>query len=132
MLNKKLSKISIFMTVMLVAYCTPHRSYNDTFQTKNFYYWEESLSAFQPCNNSEIYWLDGDKISIKLLQTYYPESRKDKFNKPVYVKLIVTNIGYQYDGSASNYDEALYLNKIISVEYISSYLYCSQPPMRDY
>lgn len=90
------------------------------------------MSAFQPCNDSEIYWLDGDEISIKFLQAYYPESRKDTFNKPVYVKLTVTNIGYQYDGAASNYDETPYINKVISIENISNHTYCSQPPIRDY
>ncbi|ELO1492508.1 hypothetical protein R0K81_004469 [Salmonella enterica] len=109
---------SLLVLTVIITGCSSGKSKDDYSQVDGIYFWGQDISAFQPCHTRQIYWLNGEKTTLKSLKKHHST------NKNVYASLIVHNDGYQDKGSSGTYDETLMLEKIISTDNSKNHADC--------
>ncbi|EAA6843227.1 hypothetical protein LA535_004902 [Salmonella enterica] len=108
----------LLVLTVIITGCSSGKSKGDYSLVDGIYFWGQDISVFQPCHTHQIYWLNGEKNTLRSLKKHH------NTNKSVYASLIVHNDAYQDKGPSGTYDETLMLEKIISIDNSENHVDC--------
>lgn len=112
---KSICVLCLYITTICFLGSCSKRPSAEIIQVEGNYYLNDGQRVFQPLAGHEIFWVEGKKKSLQILHDFYLKQRITSFDKCIGVKLAVTNMGHQYEGDASFYEETLYIQKILQV-----------------
>ncbi len=101
-----------FLLLIPLSFISCSSSKNLEFE--GYFTYGHEVSAFKPCNDSKIYWLNGEDLRvIEQTSLYLANIRKRPYQK-VYIKFLGFYESRDTVGFEDNYDGLIYLNKLFS------------------
>ena len=100
-------------TAVKIMYLTQTTS-NDNGQLAGHYIYGHETEVFQPCNQTQAYWVTGPENILSKMVAEYEQLTSEPYEK-VFVRLSADYIAKATDGFAMDYDGQVKINKLIEI-----------------